>query len=86
MSLATATATQTAPRRRTRIAADATMGVDSRHRRGTARRTAKAPAENPAMHYGLPDGFVNTGIVVAMLGITVLHHRTLLDALVSLFS
>lgn len=85
MSLATVTATQTQPRRRTRIAADATMGIDSRHRRSAARRQAQAPAENPAMHYGLPEGFVNTGIVVTMLGITVLHHRTLLDALVSLF-
>ncbi|WP_133164360.1 hypothetical protein [Solimonas fluminis] len=87
MSLATAAATQSPARRRTRLAAEATMGVDSRHRRSAARRkAAQAPVENPAMHYGLPDGFVNTGMILAMAGIVALHHRTLLDALFSLFA
>lgn len=86
MSLATAAATQTPARRRTRLAAEATVTVDSRHRRSAARRKAMIPKENPAMHYGLPDGFVNAGMVVAMVGIVALHHRTLLDALFALFA
>lgn len=83
MSLA-ATAANVPARRRTRAAAESTLVVDSRHRRSTARRQAKATGDNPAMHYGWPEGFVPTGIVVTMLSITVLHHRALLDALFSL--
>ncbi len=86
MSLATAAATQTPARRRTRLAPEATVTVDSRHRRSAARRKPMISQENPAIHYGLPDGFVNTGMVMAMVGIAALHHRTLLDALFSLFA
>ncbi len=84
MSLAATAATQNPARRRGRISAEAVVTVDSRHRRSAARRKGQEPAENPAMHYGLPDGFVSTGIVVTMLGIVAIHHRTLLDAVFSL--